>query len=150
MFIYFTNLNISPSPQPFSLSLSGNLHWLHGSVVHWKLLHGVLQTFVCTVSPHGLPPFAAFRSIYLTTYYLYYWKGQNRDKIIYGSITVMRPWSTQLTTNTPFVPIRHLAINRTRYQTWFFFDSCTTTTQPVQKEFLSNTIIISYIRYTRI
>lgn len=65
LFIYRTNLNISPSPQPLSLSLSGNLHWLQGSVVHWKLLQGVLQTFVWTVSPHGLPPFDAFRSIYL-------------------------------------------------------------------------------------
>jgi len=71
LFNYRTDLNISPSPQPFCLSLSGNLHWLHGSVVHWKLLHGVLQTLVCTVSPHGLPPFAAFRSIYLTINYLY-------------------------------------------------------------------------------
>jgi len=69
LFNYFTDLNISPLPQPFCLSLSGNLHWLHGSVVHWKLVHGVLQTFVCTVSPHGLPPFAAFRSIYLIILY---------------------------------------------------------------------------------
>lgn len=68
LIIYRTNLNISPSPQPLSLSLSGNLHWLQGSVVHWKLLQGVLQTFVWTVSPHGLPPFDAFRSTYSTMY----------------------------------------------------------------------------------
>lgn len=61
--VYRTSLNISPSPHPLDLSFSGNLHWLHGSVVHWKLLHGVLHTFVCTVSAHGRPPLVAFRSI---------------------------------------------------------------------------------------
>lgn len=61
--VYRTSLNISPSPHPLDLSFSGNLHWLHGSVVHWKLLHGVLHTFVCTVSPHGRPPLVALRSI---------------------------------------------------------------------------------------
>lgn len=70
LIIYRTDLNISPSPQPLSLSLSGNLHWLHGSVVHWKLLQAVLQTFVWTVSPQGLPPLDAFRSIYSIVYFL--------------------------------------------------------------------------------